>query len=69
VSSCRTIRPALAPSADANRHLAARETLRASDRLATFAAAISSTRKHGAAEHPQRHSRLGSDHVKTKGRR
>ena len=43
VSSCRTIRPALAPSATRTAISRARLNARASDRLATLAAAISNT--------------------------
>ena len=43
VSSCRTIRPALAPSAARRAISLARAVLRASDRLVTLAAAITNT--------------------------
>ena len=43
VRSCRTIRPALAPSAPRTAISRARAVLRASDRLVTLAAAITNT--------------------------
>ena len=43
VSSCRTIRPALAPSAARTAISRARAVLRASERLVTLAAAITNT--------------------------
>ena len=43
VSSCRTIRPALAPSAARTAISRARATLRASERLVTLAAAMRNT--------------------------